>query len=76
MFKIRIGKLYVDMIQLNSYTDETELRFTADFNEAKKFNEYDYFYVDIIKHLLETDNIAIIKIVNTEDSDDSEDTSY
>ena len=70
MFKIRIGKLYVDMIQLNSYTDETELRFTADFNEAKKFNEYDYFYVDIIKHLLEIDNVDAIAIMKVSDSNE------
>lgn len=70
MFKIRIGKLYVDMIQLNSYTDETELRFTADFNEAKKFNEYDYFYIDIIKHLLEIDDVEMIAIIKVVDSED------
>lgn len=60
MFKIRIGKLYVDTISLNSYTDETELRFTADFNKAKKFREDDYFYVDIIKYLLEIDKVDTI----------------
>lgn len=72
MFKIKIGKLYVDMIQLNSVTDETELKFTADFYEAKEFNKCDCIYVDIIKYLLETDNVAIIKL-DTEESVDIED---
>lgn len=71
MFKIRIGKLYVDMIQLNSYTDETELRFTADFNEAKKFRECDYFYFDIIKNLLGIDDAVML--FDTEESVDIED---
>lgn len=73
MFKIRIGKLYVDMIQLNSYTDETELRLTADFNEAKKFRECDYFYFDIIKHLLEIDDAIVIFIKESDTNIELED---
>lgn len=70
MFKIRIGKLYINNIIFNTYDDESEIRFTADFEDAKEFREDDYFYVDIIKNLLEIDNIDAVAILKVVDSNE------
>lgn len=62
MFKIKVGKLYVRHIEFNTYSDSSSVDFTADFDDAKKFGDDDYFYVIILKELLEIYNVIILGI--------------
>ena len=70
MFKIRVGKLYIRSINFNTYSNESSISFTADFDDAHKFNKDDYFYTEIIEKLLEIDNIEIIPFVEAVDSNE------
>ena len=70
MFKIRVGKLYIRSINFNTYSSESSINFTADFDDAHEFNKDDYFYTEIIEKLLEIDNIELIGIVKEVDSNE------